>query len=71
VTGMTRDGPLLIEDGKIVRGVRNLRFNESILDALGRCEFSSEQRRTAAYSYSLVCPYAKIEGFNFTSTTEF
>jgi len=71
VTGMTRDGTLLIEDGKIVRGVHNLRFNQSILEVLRRCEFSSEQRRTASYSYALVCPYAKVEGFNFSSTTAF
>jgi len=71
VTGMTRDGTLLIEDGKIVRGVHNLRFNQSILEVLRRCEFSSELRRTASYSYALVCPYAKVEGFNFSSTTAF
>jgi len=71
VTGMTRDGTFLIENGEIVCGVRNMRFNQSILAALGNVEFSSEGARSSAYSYSNVVPAAKIEGFRFTSSTEF
>lgn len=71
VTGMTRDGTYLIEDGKLVGGVRNLRFNQSIVEALKNVTFSNEQRRTAGDYGSLVTPAAKIEHFNFTSTTEF
>jgi len=71
VTGMTRDGTFLIEDGKVTRGVRNLRFNQSILECLRHCEFSSEQKRTGSYHYALVTPAVKIENFRFTSTTEF
>ena len=71
VTGMTRDGTFLIEEGKIAGGVRNLRFNQSILEALCRAEFSRERVRTGGYSYSLVIPTAKIEGFRFTSVTAF
>lgn len=71
VTGMTRDGTFLVENGRITGGVRNLRFNQSILEALRNCEFSNEQLRTGGYHYSMVVPTVKIEGFNFTSTTEF
>ncbi len=71
VTGMTRDGTYLIENGKLAGGVRNLRFNQSIVDALRSCEFSSEQQRTGGYSYSCVVPSAKLQQFRFTSTTEF
>jgi predicted Zn-dependent protease len=71
VTGMTRDGTFLVEDGKISRGVRNLRFNQSILECLRQCEFSREQKRTGSYHFSLVAPAVKIENFHFTSTTEF
>jgi len=71
VTGMTRDGTFLIEGGKITGGVRNLRFNQSIVNALGSVEFSNEPRRTGQYSYALVVPAAKIDSFTFTSTTEF
>ncbi len=71
ITGMTRDGTFLIEDGKLARGVRNMRFNQSILTALKHVEFSSELARTGGYSYSMVVPTAKIEGFHFTSRTQF
>ncbi len=71
VTGMTRDGTFAIENGTLAGGVRNLRFNQSILEALRHCEFSRERRRTGGYAYALVCPAAKIDGFTFTSTTEF
>jgi predicted Zn-dependent protease len=71
VTGMTRDGTFLIEDGEVMGGVRNLRFNQSIVEALGAVEFSNAQHRTGAYGSSLVVPVAKMERFTFTSTTEF
>lgn len=71
VTGMTRDGTFLIEKGRIVHGLRNMRFNQSILEALRACTFSSEQLRTANYGFDLVVPAIRIEGFNFTSATEF
>jgi PmbA protein len=71
VTGMTRDGTFAIEDGRVTHGVRNLRFNVGIVDLLAACEFSSEQRRTGSYHYSLVSPAAKFERFHFTSVTDF
>ncbi len=71
VTGMTRDGTFLIENGKIAHGVRNMRFNQSILTALNNVEFSSELARSGNYSYSIVLPAAKIQGFRFTSLTDF
>jgi predicted Zn-dependent protease len=71
VTGMTRDGTFLIENGKIAGGVRNLRFNQSILGALAKVEFASELARSTNYSYSIVVPAAKIERFKFTSLTDF
>jgi len=35
VTGLTRNGVWLIEDGRIVRPITNLRFTQSFVDALG------------------------------------
>jgi predicted Zn-dependent protease len=69
VTGMTRDGTFLIEDGRVTHGVRNMRFNQSILGALAKVEFASEQYRTGGYDYSLVTPAAKIGAFRFSSVT--
>jgi predicted Zn-dependent protease len=71
VTGMTRDGTFLIENGKVTGGVRNMRFNQSIIAALGKCEFSNAPQRTGDYWFSLVVPAAKIEGFKFSSGTQF
>ena len=71
VTGMTRDGTFLIENGNIVHGVKNMRFNVSIVDALAHCEPAREQARTGGYAYSLVVPTVRIDGFTFTSGTDF
>lgn len=71
VTGMTRDGTFLIEHGRIVCGVRNLRFNQSILGALANCEFSSDQIRTEGIFYRSVVPAVKFAKFHFSSTTDF
>ncbi len=71
VTGMTRDGTFEIRRGRVTRSVRNLRFNQSILEALNHAEFSSTQFRTAGYGYNIVTPAAKIANFHFTSTTDF
>ncbi|MBD5657767.1 MAG: TldD/PmbA family protein [Candidatus Eremiobacteraeota bacterium] len=71
VTGMTRDGTFLIEGGKITRGVRNLRFNQSILEALTDAEFGDTAERTEGYAYLAVVPAVKIRQFHFTSVTDF
>ncbi len=71
LTGMTRDGTFLIENGKLTRGVRNLRFNQSLVDALETCSMSNEQQRTGGYSYALVTPAVKFDKFNFASTTDY
>jgi predicted Zn-dependent protease len=71
LTGMTRDGTFLIEDGKLTRGVRNLRFNQSLVDALGSCTLANEQHRTGGYSYALVAPAVKFDRFTFASTTDY
>ena len=71
VTGMTRDGTFLIENGRIVRGVRNMRFNQSILESLRSCEFARDAARTGGYGYDMVVPPVKIASFRFTSGTDF
>ncbi len=71
VTGMTRDGTYLIENGALAGGVKNMRFNQNILAALGACEFSNQLKRTGGYAYGLLAPAAKIERFTFSSGTEF
>ena len=71
VTGMTRDGTFLIENGQLKGGVRNMRFNHSIINALQNVEFGNAAHRTGGYSYDTVVPAAKITGFTFSSGTDF
>jgi len=70
ITGMTRDGTFLIEDGKLATGLTNLRFTESILGALSRVELISSEREVRAGMLSMVCPAVKVRGFTFTGTTK-
>lgn len=67
ITGMTRDGLFLIERGRISKGLKNMRFNESIVGALGRCHLASALIRSENH----VLPAVRIEGFTFSSGTEF
>ncbi|MCX8058798.1 MAG: TldD/PmbA family protein [Spirochaetes bacterium] len=73
VTGMTRDGVFLIENGEIVGATNNLRFTESIIEAIKRIEvLSSELKNVSFFEMSFIeVPYAKIKDFNFTSVTNF
>jgi predicted Zn-dependent protease len=71
LTGMTRDGTFLIENGAIGGGVRNLRFNQSLVDALATCVLGNAQARTGGYSYGCVVPAVKFERFTFASTTDY
>ena len=73
LTGMTRDGTFLVENGKILRPVRNLRFTESILGALGSAELvSRETKLLPLYSLGGVrAPAVKVKRFTFTGVTEY
>ena len=72
LTGMTRDGTFLIEDGKVRGGIRNFRFNESLLHMLQNVEAMGEPvRASGEESMDMVVPAMKIRDFNFTETTKF
>jgi predicted Zn-dependent protease len=71
VTGMTRDGTFLIERGEVTGGVRNMRFNQSIVEALGSAVFANACERTGGYAYSTVVPTVRLDDFTFSSGTEF
>jgi predicted Zn-dependent protease len=69
---MTRDGTFWIEDGLVRQGAKNLRFNQSLVDMLGKVEMMSPPQRTAGEeSFEMVVPAAKIRDFNFASTTKY
>ncbi len=72
LTGMTRDGTFLVEDGRVVCGIRNFRFNQSLIDMLSKVEQMSEPVRTSGEeSFDMVVPAMKVRDFNFTEVTKF
>jgi len=72
LTGMTRDGTFLVENGKPVCGVRNFRFNQSLIEMLSNVEQMSTPVRTSGEeSFDMVVPAMKVKDFNFTEVTKF
>ncbi len=77
ITGMTRDGTFLIEEGEMKRPVKNLRFTESVLKALSRVTAISKDRRICSegtvysrrFVTGTVVPAIKVEGFNFSGVS--
>jgi predicted Zn-dependent protease len=71
-TGMTRDGTFLVEAGRIAAGVRNFRFNQSLIEMLSGVEaLSRPVRASGEESPDMVVPAMKIRNFNFTEVTRF
>jgi PmbA protein len=71
VTGMTRDGLFLVEDGRIAGPVRNLRFTQSYLTALAGVEAVGRERKLLrGFLGSVVVPALRINAFTFTGATE-
>ncbi len=67
VTGLTRDGTFLIENGKITKALKNFRWNESPLFMLNKLEELGKAERTAA---GQVMPSLRVKDFNFTSLSD-
>jgi predicted Zn-dependent protease len=72
LTGMTRDGTFLVENGRVMGGVRNFRFNESLIHMLSNVEaMSVPVRSSGEESFDMVVPAMKVREFNFTEVTKF
>lgn len=71
VTGLTRDGVWMVENGKIAYPVKNFRFNQSMIQMLaeGNVEMVGEPERIGGGGASLM-PALKLKEFNFTSQSE-
>ena len=72
LTGMTKDGTFLIEDGRITRPIRNLRFTQSIPEAFSAIESIGSETRLVAAEYSGInarVPALRIAKFAFTGAT--
>jgi PmbA protein len=71
VTGMTRDGTFLVEGGKIVAPVRNMRFTQSYLEAIAGVSAVGRERKTLkGFLGGCVVPALRIDAFTFTGATE-
>jgi predicted Zn-dependent protease len=72
LTGMTRDGTFLVEDGRVVGGVRNLRFTQSVLAALSTVEaVGRETGLGTEFGGSVRVPALRLGSFHFSSATTF
>jgi predicted Zn-dependent protease len=72
LTGMTRDGTFLIENGRLKNGVRNFRFNQSLISMLSHVEaLGAPVRACGEESFDMVVPPMKVREFNFTEVTKF
>jgi predicted Zn-dependent protease len=71
MTGMTRDGTFVIEDGRLGAAVPNLRWTESLLEAFGRLggvgsDLHCVPSRWTSSIGSILCPALLVRGFRFT-----
>ena len=72
LTGMTRDGTFYVEGGKIQHGIRNFRFNQSLVELLSKVEsMSAPVRASGEESFDMVVPAMMVKDFNFTEVTKF
>jgi len=78
LTGMTRDGTFLIENGKIVRAIKNMRFNTSVVDMLKAVDMISKEKQiksqvipSSGLVGPVVAPYFRTSNFTFSSKTSF
>ena len=74
-TGLTRDGTFLIENGRITKAVKNLRFNESPIFMLNNIEAMGAPVRVSASEAggagsAIVVPPLKVRDFTFTSLSD-
>jgi predicted Zn-dependent protease len=72
LTGMTRDGTFLIEDGEIRTAVKNLRFHESPLRAFSQLDDCTHPAEAVtSETGKMLVPSMRITDFNFSSVTTF
>lgn len=75
LTGLTRDGVYLIEDGEVTAAVNNFRFNESPLDLLRRATEAGLSEKTLPREWGdwatrAVMPSLRIPDFHMSSVSQ-
>jgi predicted Zn-dependent protease len=77
LTGVTRDGTFLIEDGRITRPLRDVRFTDSVLRILAATDDLTLTQRLASdaehygrrFAHGVLCPALRATGFRVTGST--
>jgi PmbA protein len=71
LTGMTRDGTFLIENGRITRPISNLRFTQSYVEAMSNVlALGRDTRLLPSFAGACTVPALHIKGWNFTGATD-
>lgn len=75
LTGLTRDGVYLVEDGEVTAAVNNFRFNESPLDLLRRATQAGVSERTLPREWGdwvtrAAMPSLRIPDFHMSSVSQ-
>lgn len=72
LTGLTRDGTFLIENGKIKHPVKNFRFNESPIIMLNNLEEMGRPERVISgeSNVNYILPPLKVRDFTFSSLSD-
>jgi PmbA protein len=72
LTGMTRDGTFLVENGRVTGGIRNFRFNQSVMEMLLNAEMLGPAvRASGEESFDMIVPPMKVRNFHFSEVTKF
>jgi predicted Zn-dependent protease len=74
ITGLTRDGVYLIENGRLTRALKNFRFFVSLIDVMKNAEFSNRAvlaEPEQDLGYSCVLPDVKLASFHLAAQTSF
>ena len=77
LTGMTRDGTFLIEDGRVTRPLHDVRFTDSVLELLARTQALDSQPRLCCeaefygrrFAHGVVCPAIRVAALRVTGST--
>jgi len=70
LTGMTRDGTFMIENGRLTRPLKNLRFTQSAVEAFAQCEGVTRERKFIGTEEGAVyTPGLLLGRFAFTGQT--
>jgi predicted Zn-dependent protease len=71
VTGTTRDGTFLIEEGRVTKAVKDMRFRQSILEALSNVEMMTKDLKLCPqYGARLLVPSVKVRDFEFVANQD-